>query len=212
MQPTIVVRGEAIREVPPELAVFSVTVSARDPDKQTVLTRLTSRAAEVRAALDGYGDVIERRETGGVGVYPEFKRRGERAVAYSGSVSTTVTVSDFSALGEMLVRLAGLTQASITGPWWQLRPASTAGAEVRREAITEALSRAREYASVVGARIDRLVEIADEGTGYEDRGFAFASGMSRSAEDATLALDPQQQTVRAAVIVRVAITEPDLTS
>lgn len=212
MQPTIVVRGEAIREVPPEQAVFSVSVSARDADKQTVLARLTGRAAEVRAALDGYGEFIERRETSGVSVNPEFKRRGERAAAYSGRVSTVVTVSDFSVLGEMLVHLAGLGQVSIAGPWWQLRPASTAGADARREAIKEALSRAREYASVVGARIDRLVEIADEGTGYEERGFSLAAGMSRSAEDTALVLDPQPQTVRAAVIVRVAITEPDLTS
>ena len=35
----IVVRGDATREVPPELAVFSVTVASRDKDRQAALTR-----------------------------------------------------------------------------------------------------------------------------------------------------------------------------
>ena len=98
-QPMVVVRGEAFREVPPELAVFSVTVSARDKDRQTTLTRLTERAAELRTALDDYPDAIERRETGGVQIYPELKRGGERVSAYTGSVTTTVTVTDFAVLG-----------------------------------------------------------------------------------------------------------------
>jgi hypothetical protein len=53
------------------------------------------------------------------------------------------------------------------------------------------------------------VEIADEGTA---RGGYAMEGLSRAAGDASLVLDPQQQTVQAAVTVRVTITEPDLTS
>ncbi len=57
-QPMVVVRGEAVREVPPELAMLSVTVSARDADRQTTLTRLTERAAELRRHLDDFPDAI----------------------------------------------------------------------------------------------------------------------------------------------------------
>src|SRR5919107_3960291 len=100
-QPTIVVRGEAFREVPPEQAVFSVTVSALDKDRDATLTRLTERAAELRSALDDFGDAVERRETGSVQIYPELKRGSEKIVAYTGSVTTTVTVTDFAALGDL---------------------------------------------------------------------------------------------------------------
>lgn len=204
----VVVRGEAVREVPPEIALFTVTVSARDKDRQAALTRLAERAAELRTALDDYADAIERRETGGVQVRPELKRGGERVSAYVGSVSTTVTVTDFGTLGEMLLRLANADQTAISGPWWQLRPGSRAGADVRREAIADALGRAREYAAAVGAEVDRLVEISDEGSGG-------GGGMMRSlgfdgmeSADLDLDVDPQVQTVHASVIVRVAITEP----
>jgi uncharacterized protein YggE len=210
-QPMVVVRGEALREVPPELAVFSVSVAARDKDRQAVLTRLTDRAAELRTVLDDYPDAIERRETSGVQVQPELKRGSEKVTAYTGTVSTNVTVTDFAVLGELLLRLANQEQTSISGPWWQLRAGSRAGAEVRRAAIEDALGRAKEYAEAVGARVDRLVEILDEGTGggghsmVRSLGFAGASGADMELE---LDVDPQQQTVQASVVVRVAITEP----
>jgi uncharacterized protein YggE len=211
-QPLVSVRGEAVREVPPELAAFSVTVSARDKDRPTTLTRLAERAGGLRAVLDEFTDVIERRETGGVQVYPDLKRRGERVVAYHGNVTTTVTVHDFAGLGELLLRLANQEQTAVSGPWWQLRPGSTAGAEARREAIADALSRAREYADAVGARIDRLVEISDDGVGGAGGGIQpiAALGFRGASQemDLGLELDPQQQIVHAAVIVRVAITEP----
>ena len=207
----VVVRGEALREVPPELAVLSVTVSARDRDRQTTLTRLTERAAELRSHLDDFAEAVERRETGGVRIHPELKRGGERVAAYVGSITTTVTVTDFAALGDLVLRLGNLDQTSLSGPWWQLRPGSRAGADVRREAIGDALHRAREYADAVGARVDRLLEILDEGTG----GGGVPMMRAAKAFDAMevgggpeLEVEPQLQTVHAAVVVRVAITEP----
>lgn len=205
----IVVRGEATREVPPELAVFSVTATARDKDRRTALTRLTERAAALRDRLDGFAEAIERRETSGVQVHPQLKRGSERVVAYTGTVTTTVTVTDFAVLGELLLRLADQEQTTVSGPWWQLRPGSQAGAEVRRAAITDALGRAREYAEAVGAQVDRLVEIADEGA--SDGGHRMMRAgvfLGAPEEDLALEVDPQQQTVHASVLVRVTITEP----
>jgi uncharacterized protein YggE len=208
-QPMIVVRGEATREVPPELAIFSVTVSARDKDRQTALTRLTERAAELRTHLDDFPEAIERRETSGVQVHPELKRGGERISAYTGSVTTTVTVTDFTVLGELLLRLADRDQTSLSGPWWQLRPGSRAGAEVRRAAIADALGRAREYAEAVGAQVDRLVEIADENAGGGGQPMMRMAAFGGAPEaDLALEVDPQVQTVHASVLVRVTITEP----
>jgi uncharacterized protein len=205
-QPTIVVRGEAQREVPPEQALISVTTTARDRDRETVLKRLAERAAEVRVVVDAYP--VERREAGNVQVYPELRRGSERVVAYTGSLVTTVTVTEFHGLGDLLLRLAGLGHATVAGPWWQLRPGSRAGAEVRKEAIDDALLRAREYAEAVGARIDRLIEIADEGS---IPAFAMRAQMRAAIPDEnapSIELDPQPQMVQASVTVRVTITEP----
>lgn len=211
-RPVVVVRGEATLEVPPELAQFSVTVSARDKERQATLALLAERAAALRAKLDEHAEVIEKRETSGVQLRSELhKRGGERVRAYAGSVSTQVTVSDFGRLGDLLLALADDEQVAVSGPWWRLRPGSKAGAEVRSEAIREALQRAHEYAAAVGARVERLVEIADEGAGGHGPMLrsAFLAGGDPGAE-LELDLDPQQQTVSASVLVKVTITEPRL--
>ena len=210
MQPTIVVRGEASREVPPELAVFSVSVAVRGHDRPAVVAKLAERADELRAALDAYGDAIERRATGNVRVHPEYQADSMRPSGYAGVVETSVTVTDFDKLEEMLPSLAVRDQVSIFGPWWRLRPGSTAGAEVRRAAIADALARAREYAAAVGARIDRLVEISDEVAGGMAPMAMRSLGAAAGSAAPVLQLDPQQQTVQASVLVRVTITEPDI--
>ncbi|MEU1684316.1 SIMPL domain-containing protein [Micromonospora sp. NPDC005707] len=208
--PVVAVRGEAYREVAPELARFTVTATARDRDREATLTRLAERAAAVRVLLDAAEPAVERRETGQLRVWPETKRSGERVVAYHGSVTTTVTVVDFAALGELMLRLADQDQVELAGPWWSLRPDSPAYREARHAAIADALARAREYAEALGARVTALVELADTGLATAPPMLAKA-GFARGAEAAPeLELDPQPQPVQAAVEARFTISEPVL--
>jgi uncharacterized protein len=206
--PVVVVRGESWHEVPPEIARFSVTVAARDRDRKSTLTRLAERAEAVRALIDGYGAAVERRETGGLHVYPQMKKPSEKVSVYEGTVTTTVTMVDFTVLGELMLRLAERDQASVAGPWWEVRPDSPVHREARRAAISAAIVRAREYAEAVGARVTRLLEINDVGTGPQPMR-AFAVGF-RGGEEAApqLDLDPQVQTVQASVEARFSISEP----
>ncbi|MFI2709760.1 SIMPL domain-containing protein [Micromonospora sp. NPDC018662] len=208
--PVVAVRGEAYREVAPELARFTVTVSVRDRDRETTLTRLAERAAAVRALLDAAEPTVARRETGQVNVWPVTKRSGDRVVAYQGSVSTTVTVTDFSALGELMLRLADHEQVEVAGPVWSLRPDSPAYREVRHAAIADALARAREYAEALGARVTALRELADTGLTAAPPMLAKAA-YARSGEAVPeLELDPAPQPVHAAVEARFTISEPVL--
>jgi len=206
----VAVRGEVQREVPPELAHFSVTVTARDADRPIVLRRLAERAEAMRAALAEYEPAIERRETGGLHVYPEPKKggRGERVAAYHGSATITVTVTDFTVLGDLMLRLADQDQTEVHGPWWSLRPDSPAHREARRAAIDDAIARARDYAEAVGARLVRLVEISDVG-GVGDRplGMRFKAAAMLD-EGPSIDFDPPPQTVQAQVAIRFTITEP----
>lgn len=210
--PVVAVRGEAYREVAPEIAQFTVTATARDRDRETTLTRLAERAAAVRVLLDGYGAAIDRREAGELRVRPETRRSGERVIAYHGSVATTVTVSDFTALGDLMLRLADQDQVEVAGPWWSLRPDSPAHREARHAAIADALLRAREYAEALGARVTALIELADAGAAERPMMSRMAYGMGGGAESGPpeLELDPQPQTVQAAVHARFAISEPVL--
>lgn len=208
-EPVVAVRGEVIREVEPELARFSVTVSARGKDRAGALARLRERASAVRGMLDGFGDAVERREDGGLHVQPETRRRGETVIAYQGSLTTTVTVGDFSILGEMMLRLADQDQTQVHGPWWALRADSPVYREARRSAVGEAIARAREYADALGARVVRLIEVADSGQpGDQPITFGQPGRMALTEAEPQLVLDPQRQTVRAEIHARFAISEP----
>ncbi len=208
----VTVRGEAFREVPPEIARFSVTVAARDRDRQTTLARLAERADAVRGLIDGYGTAIDHRQSGDLRIRPELKRSGERVAAYQGSVTTTVTVVDFTVLGELMLRLADREQTTVAGPWWELRPDSAVHRETRRAAVGAAVNRAREYAEALGASIVALLELADSGMTHQPMMARAAHMFAERGAGALpeLELDPAPQTVQASVEARFTISAPVL--
>jgi len=211
--PIVAVRGEVHRDVDPEIATFSISVDARDRDRDAVLRLLARRQERVRAVLDGYAAAIEKQETGGVHVYPEGKKgSGEKVTAHNGSVSTTVTVADFAALGPLILAVAAEEQVSVSGPWWELRPGSPVYGEARRAAITDAIAQARDCADALGAEVESLELLADARITGQERPYArpaLARSNSSGPRDAPLLdLQPQRQEVYAAVDARFRISTP----
>jgi uncharacterized protein YggE len=209
--PIIAVRGEVNREVDPEIAEFHVGVSAQERDRPTTLTRLSERVAAVRAALEPYADALERQETSRLSVRPLTKRAGEKVVGYAGYAATSVVVSDLDRVGEIMLRVADLERVTVDGPHWSLRPGSPVYRQAREAANGEALTRAREYAHALGARVTGLTELTDSGMsggGAAPRMMRAASlGRSEGAVP-ELDLDPQVQRVYANVEARFTISAP----
>jgi hypothetical protein len=218
-QPVISVRGEAQLEAEPEIAVVSVTVQARDRDRRTVLDRLVARNKQVLDLAAGYGDAVEKTESGPASAYPELKKGdSERVSRYSGQASVRLTVRDFTVLGEFVSRLAALELASVAGPWWSLRPDSPVYRQVRIAAARDATVRAREYAEAFGGGLGELIEAADTGLlssqasqpQYDSRHvFAAALRGGPAQEEPSLDLEPVRQTVSAQVEARFAMVPPN---
>ncbi|MGN5637603.1 SIMPL domain-containing protein, partial [Streptomyces sp. AC154] len=158
--PRLAVRGEARLEIDPEIARVGITVSARGKDRRAALEDLTRRNTTVLELARTYGEAVEKLETGAFSITPELTQRGrdEKIRAYHGRVHITAVLGDFTALGEFTTRIADLDMTRIDGPWWALRPNSPAHGEARRQAVREAVQRAREYADAVGAQLAALVE------------------------------------------------------
>ncbi|MEU3725467.1 SIMPL domain-containing protein [Streptomyces sp. NPDC031705] len=219
--PRVAVRGEAHLEVDPEIARIGITVTARGTDRRAALEDLTRRNNTVLDLVKSYGEPVEKLETGAFSITPELTRhgRGERVRAYHGRVHITAELNDFTALGELTSRLADLELTEIDGPWWALRPTSPAHGEARRQAVLEAVQRAREYAHALGADLAALVELADLGAeNATPVAMAAPAGMLRSmaygAQDDAgappLDLEPQRQSVHAQVNARFTMTPPVL--
>lgn len=211
MTATVAVRGEATREVDPEIATFTVTCSARDKDRAATLARLAARVETLRGTLEHYAGALENHETSRLSVYGESGRRGERVTAYVGNATTTVTVTDLDTVGEMMLRIADIDQVTVHGPFWSLRPASPVYRELRQAAIADAVTRAREYAGALGSHVTGLVELTDVGMGGGAVPMGFgARKMAQSLAGGApeLDLDPQRQQVTANVEGRFTISDP----
>lgn len=218
--PRVAVLGEARLEFDPEIATLDISVGARGTDRRTALEDLTRRNNEALALIKSYGDAVERLVTGSFSINPELTRhgRGERIRAYHGRVNINAQLTDFTALGELTTRLADLELTTVNGPWWALRPDSPAHGEARRQAVREAVQRAREYAGALGANLAALVELADIGAEnaapYATRAPAYAMSYGGAPESAgappALDLEPQRQTVHAQVNARFTMTPPVL--
>jgi len=219
-QSVISVRGEAYMEAEPEIAVISVTVEARDRDRRTVLDRLASRNTQVLDLIKGYGEAIEKLESGPASVYPDIKHkeRGERVARYLGQASAHVVIRDFTVLGELIARLADAELVTVAGPWWSLRPDSPLYRQARMAAARDATRRAGEYAEAFGGQLGALIEAADVGllTGHGDQGVGFrslAAAGSRApalaGEPPSLDFEPVKQTVSAHLDARFAVVLPE---
>ncbi|MFD8206383.1 SIMPL domain-containing protein [Streptomyces sp. NPDC059695] len=217
--PQVTVRGEGRLEIEPEFARIWVTASARGTDRAETLADLTRRNARVLDLVKALGDAVEKVETGSFSLSPELTRkgRGERVHAYTGRVRVAAELADFTALGELVTRLADLEMTSVDGPWWELRPSSPAYAEARRLAVEEAVQRARAYAAALGTSLASLLELSDAGL---DRGpmprratfgtAAVAFSAEGAGEAPPLDLEPQRQTVTAEVVARFTMGPPAL--
>ncbi|WP_424214301.1 SIMPL domain-containing protein [Streptomyces sp. BI20] len=223
--PRVSVRGEARLEVDPEIARIVITVSARGTDRRTTLDDLTRRNNQIVALLKEHPEAVEKIETGALSITPELTRhgRGERVRSHQGRVHITAELGDFTTLGDLAGRIADHDMTRVDGPWWSLRPDSPAHGRARRQAVLDAVQRAREYAEALGSHLTALVELADlgaEGTpGGHGSPLAAPAGVMRSmgygagaeaAEAQPLDLEPQRQTVQAQVNARFTMSPPAL--
>ena len=75
-QPQVVVRGEAVLTVPPEVAELGVTVRVSARDRQTAIERCGARSAEVTRIVTAAGDAVETADTAAVSVHVERYDQG----------------------------------------------------------------------------------------------------------------------------------------
>jgi uncharacterized protein len=220
--PLVAVRGEAVLEVPAEVARIDVSVAASERDEATTLQLLNERAVAVDKILAGFPDAIERTESSAVRVSPRLPSRVTHAndTGYHGAVYHAITVTGLDRLGDLMAQLAEQDQIELGGPWWELRASSPVYHQVRVAAVRDAVRRARDYATALGTELAGLVELADARLLTDSRGQtdALTPPSSRlphrvraaAPEEFGFDLVPAKQVVRASVEARFTLIQPDL--
>ena len=209
-EPQVVVRGEAVLLVEPELADVWVTVRVRARDRETALERCQAAQAQVAAVAEAAGDALEAVEASSASVHLEVRDRRAPGEPVA-SVQTRLTVVRLDAVGDLLVDLGRLDDVDVSGPGWRLRPDSPVVEQARLDAVRDAVHRARQYAAAFGAHLTALLEVSDAGLGGGGLRVAGAMASMARFEDSQVHLDltPPRQEVHGAVEVRFAMSPPD---
>lgn len=204
--PVVTVRGEARLEVRPDLATLSVTVHSSGSAAETVRDALARASTRIRALLEERSAALAGFSTSSLHAAPVFGRGGTKITGYRGNVSTSVQVTDFDALSDLVLTLTALPDSQIDGPWWSLRPEHPAHRDVRLAAIGDARRRAEDYAAAVGCTVAGLLEISDLDGGFGGSPMRMARSFAMDAEaSSSFDFEPALQTVTGQVTVRYAL-------
>jgi hypothetical protein len=226
------VLGEARVSVPPDDVVLSCrisTVSATKPEALHDAAGALQSVVEDLRALGGQPlTVASRREdlTWSAGSATTWTRHDhdhdvgdvphppEQVVA---EVSLDVVVRDLGRLDSVGRALSQQPATHVNGVRWRVDADNAAWKQVRTEAITVAMDKARDYATALGGDLVRVEHVADEGllggeSANSTMGWVgqagYAGGGGNDTE--TPALDPVPQDVSAVIEARFSATVPAL--
>jgi uncharacterized protein YggE len=159
----VTVRGEAAIRVEPDEAVLAIALSALEEDPGSALADVSARTERLATILDDLGIPRGDRSTSGVSLREEFDHtsEGRRSLGHRAVANTVVRTADPATIGRLVTAAATELRAQLAGPHWQIASSNPARLDVAREASAEATRKARAYAEGVGAKLGRLVHLAE---------------------------------------------------
>lgn len=132
----------------------------------------------------------------------------------SGCVATQsyrLRVTDLAQLDDLLADLIATEPATLAGPQWELSDRASAFSDAQREAVADARTRARGYASALGTRLGSLLRLVDDEEpstlGYGSFG-AHPASLELAQQVERLGLEPELISVTACCTATWTLAEP----
>lgn len=205
--PTVRVRGEAVVRAEPDEAILWVTLSALEETPGLALADVSRRSEALLALLDDLDLASSDRSTTGVSVYEEFdhaqgwrRSLGHRAVA-----RVSLRLADPDLIGRIVTRATAELDARIDGPRWQIAPENPVRLQAATKAASDARRKAEAYAEGVGARVGRLMSLAEP----SDQPFARRAGgmrpLAAAGGEPPMPIEPGEHEVAAAIDATFAV-------
>lgn len=217
MEREIIVKGVGQARSMPDRAVIEVMVEAEAATMEQSYDDAAASAKQVDEVLSNRTAALDRVMTAVLIVHPKNRwRKGESIRAgWRASRGTTVEVTDFSQLGELISELTAAGGA-ISGPDWRLDDSNPSHREARRLAAEDARRRAEDYASALGLAIGEVAWISEpglRGRSNPDRiagGMAFAAALPAVGPDSDDVIDvrPDEMTTVASVEIGFRLGSP----
>jgi uncharacterized protein YggE len=184
-----------------------ITLSALDYDPGGALADVSRRSDALVALLDELGVAKRDRSTTGVSVHEAFDhtKSGRRSLGHRAVARVSARFTDPEPIGRIIASATTDLQAEIEGPSWQIAARNPIHLEAAREAAADGQRRAQAFADGVGAKLGRIISLAEPATEHEGpypRGIAMASA---AAPGETMPIERGERTVSAAINVTFAL-------
>lgn len=170
MEPRITVTGEGEAAAVPDMAVVTLGVTAQGAEAGMAMDEASEVAEAILARLDGLGIAARDRQTSDLSLMPvwsdERGGEGRRITGYEANNRLTVRVRNLSQLGDVLEAVLQDGANRLSGLTFGLQEPGPVMDEARRDAVADAMSKARVLAEAAGVTLGPVVSISEQGGGY----------------------------------------------
>lgn len=168
MERTITVSATGTATAEPDEARITSGVSTEAPSAREALTGNSEAMNKVIAALKAKGTDAKDIQTASFNVEPvmDYSKDGTppKVRGYRVSNQVVVVVRDLDNLGAVLDDLVSAGANQIQGLSFEVSKAETLKDEARKDAIANALRRAKLLAAAAGAEVGQVLQISEEAT------------------------------------------------
>ncbi|WP_377289650.1 SIMPL domain-containing protein [Rhizobium sp. SG2393] len=165
----IVVTGEGSAQVAPDIAIISLGVQETAATAREAVTATNTAMEKVLAALKEDGIAERDMQTSGFSINPQYtyydnsngENRPPKLTGYQANNALTVKLRDLKRLGDLLdrsvtlgVNQGGTVQFANDDP-------KAAMTQARKQAVSEAVEKAKTMADAAGIKVGRVLEISE---------------------------------------------------
>jgi uncharacterized protein YggE len=196
---TVSAAGQVSAE--PDIARISTGVVTEAATARDALTRNSDAMAKLIAGLKDNGIDAKDIQTSSFSIDPRYNNplEGQTAVitGYRVANQVEVTARDLERLGEVMDSLVVLGANQMNGLTFDVSKAETLKDDARKEAIANALRRAKLYAAAAGAEVGEVIAIAEDAAQFQP----VEVRMDRAMKAEAVPIERGSQTLEARVTV-----------
>ena len=217
---TIVVQGTSSIARTAERAIVGVQLTTEGKDQETVLNQVMSTAKQLQTFFTQLSPKTESGEPATEAAITAWSMRtlntsfyvprdthgADLDRKYTASASFELEFHDFAKLSTVTSQLLAMSNVSIYSTIWRLteKTKKSLGSQSRKEAVQEALAKAKDFAEAAGYKSVKPFEITDVYSGEECTGDVPGIGKIVSGDDDTaLSSVPEEIHLRSNVTVKL---------
>ena len=204
-QTGITVTGTGTVKGTPDTLTVSLSVTSTAASIDTALARANTAQAAVVTSLKGHGVATADLQTSNVSIQPNYSSKGLPS-GYRVDEGVTAKLHGLSKAGTTLgaAVAAGGNSVRVDGVWVSIDDTDPLKGDARAAAITDARTRAEQYASAAGRHVGAVQRISEVVASPSQYPYPYATGMATGAaafDAARIAIQPGSQDVTVQVTV-----------